>query len=95
MTRQEFEKLQNELESSEYSIKEFMSLKNIPIHQYYYWRRKYSAEMEFSSSDGFVQIARDQEQRSDVRLEYPNGVVLNLQSYPGSKALLELINNRS
>ncbi len=94
MTRQEFEQLQNELESSQNSIKEFMSLKSIPIHQYYYWRRKYTAEMEFDTSESFMEITRDQERRSDVRLEYPNGVVLNLQSYPGSKALLELINTR-
>lgn len=95
MTRQEFEQLDNELESSEKSIKEYMILKGIPIHQYYYWRRKYSAELELGASDGFVEITTDQRHRSDVRLEYPNGVVLNLQNYPGSKVLLELINSRS
>lgn len=94
MTRQEYEQLQSELESSDNSIKEFMGLKSIPIHQYYYWRRKYSAVIDFESPNGFVEITSDQKLRSDVRVEYPNGVVLNLQSYPGTKALLELINTR-
>jgi hypothetical protein len=92
MTKQEFEFMQNELESSGQTLKEFMAFKGLAIHRYYYWKKKYSDEFQQSSGQNFIQLAADNDNNSGVRLEYPNGVVLNLRVHPGNKSLLELIN---
>lgn len=90
MTKQEFETLQMEIESSPMSIKDFMSSKSLPVHRYYYWKKRHMGE-ESINSKGFIQIQTKHE-APIIKVEYPNGVTLNLHSYPGTKALLKLIN---
>jgi len=95
MTKQEFEQLQSELESSDKSIKDFIAEKGMPVHQYYYWKKRYSSSSVRESKNEFIQINTDQQSNSILKIEYPNGVALNFQSYPGTKALLKLIKNKS
>ncbi|MBK8956374.1 MAG: hypothetical protein IPM34_12600 [Saprospiraceae bacterium] len=54
--------------------------------------KKYSDEYIEKQSSGVIQLSASHSNDSGIRLEYPNGVVLNLRTYPGNKALLELIN---
>ncbi|MGB5025239.1 MAG: hypothetical protein WBO44_07815 [Saprospiraceae bacterium] len=95
MTKQEFEHLNIELESSGMSLKSFMANRGLPIHQYHYWRKKYSLKDPSKSKNKFIQIGSIQPPNSIIRLEYPNGVVINFQSDPGSETLLKLINAKS
>ena len=90
MTKQEFEQLQGELLSSGKSIKEFIAGCGMPLHQYYYWKKRHG-NSELKHSNKFVQIGSEEPLKSLIRLEYPNGVVINFQSYPGAKTLLKLI----
>ena len=92
MTKQEFDQFNNEMEASGMSLKSFMAEKGLPMHQYYYWKKKYNVTEASNQTNGFIQIGSGQPQNSTIRLEYPNGVVINFQSYPGSKTLLKLIN---
>jgi hypothetical protein len=91
MTRQEFDQLSKELLASGMSQKSFISERGLPLHQYYYWKKKYG-NTEQKSSNKFIQIDSAESLNSEIRLEYPNGVVLNLQSSPESKILKKLIN---
>lgn len=91
MTKQEFEQLQEDLLSSGKSIKHFIAERDLPLHQYYYWRKRYG-NIESKQSNKFIQIGSVEPLNSEIRLEYPNGVVINFQSSPGSKALRKLIN---
>lgn len=93
MTKQEFEQLQEELLSSGKSIKDFIAERDLPLHQYYYWRKRYGS-IELKQSNKFIQIGPVTALNSEIRLEYPNGVVINFQSNPGSKVLLKLINSK-
>jgi len=90
MTKQDFEKLQEELLSSGKSIKEFISGCGMPLHQYYYWKKRHG-NSEPKHSNKFIQIGSVESFNSEIRLEYPNGVSINFQSNPGSKILLKLI----
>lgn len=94
MTKQEFEQFSIEMEASGMSLKNFMTEKGLPIHQYYYWKKKYNLTETSNQTKGFIQIGSEQPLNSTIRLEYPNGVVINFQSYPGSKALLKLIKSK-
>lgn len=91
MTKQEFEQFNNEMEASGMSLKSFMIDRGLPIHQYYYWKKKYGLKEASNQTKGFIQIGSEQHLNSTIRLEYPNGVVINFQTYPGSKTLLKLI----
>lgn len=93
MTKQDFELLQEELLSSGKSIKHFIAERDLPLHQYYYWRKRY-ANIESKQSNLFIQISSSGSLNSEIRLEYPNGVSINFQSNPGSKTLLKLINSK-
>lgn len=95
MTKQEFEVLHSELESSGNSIKEFMTMKGLPVHRYYYWKKRYTIVEPDGMENDFIQLSPGLNLNSVVRLEYPNGVILNFQSYPGAKALRKLIKNKS
>ena len=91
MTKQEFEQFNNEMQASGMSLKNFMTDRGLPIHQYYYWKKKYNLTEAPNQTNGFIQIGSGQAPNSTIRLEYPNGVVINFQSYPGAKTLLKLI----
>ncbi len=91
MTKQEFEQLSIEMEASGMSQKSFITERGLPLHQYYYWKKKYG-NSEQKPSNKFIQIDSVESLNSEIRLEYPNGVVLNIQSSPGSKILRKLIN---
>lgn len=91
MTKQEFIQLNEELLSSGKSIKEFIASRGMPLHQYYYWKKRHG-NSESKHSNKFVQIGSEEPLNSALRLEYPNGVVIHFQSNPGSKKLLKLIN---
>ena len=93
MTKQEFEQLQEELLSSGNSIKQFIAERDLPFHQYYYWRKRYG-NSESKHSNKFIQIGSVESSNSEIRLEYPNGVSINFKSNPGSKTLLKLINSK-
>ncbi|MGB3227083.1 MAG: hypothetical protein WBB02_03840 [Saprospiraceae bacterium] len=82
MTKQEFEQLSIELEASGMSLKSFMANRGFPIHQYHYWRKKYSLTEPSKPKNGFIQIGAIQHPNSTIRLEYPNGVVINLVGDP-------------
>ena len=92
MTKQEFESMKIQLESSSQTLKEYLAIRGLAIHRYYYWKRKYSDEVQHKADQSFIELSGDHELGSLVRLEYPNGVVLNLKVHPGNKSLLELIN---
>ena len=94
MTKQEFEQFNIEMEASGMSLKNFMTERGLPIHQYYYWKKKYNLKEASNQTNGFIQIGSGHAPNSTIRLEYPNGVVINFQSYPGSKTLLKLINSK-
>jgi hypothetical protein len=93
MTKQNFDQLQENLLSSGKSIKEFIAEYGMPLHQYYYWKKRHG-NSESKHSNKFIQIGSAESLSSEIRLEYPNGVVINFQSNPGSKTLLELINSK-
>jgi hypothetical protein len=95
MTKQEFEQLQSDLESSGKSIKDFITEKGMPVHQYYYWKKRHNNSAARENKSEFIQISSDQQLSSTLRIEYPNGVTLNFQSYPGIKTLRKLIKNKS
>ena len=92
MTKQEFEQFNIEMQASGISLKSFMTERGLPMHQYYYWKKKYNLTEASNQTNGFIQIGSGQSPNSKIRLEYPNGVAINFQSYPGSKTLLKLIN---
>jgi len=92
MTKQEFDQLQMELEVSGKSLKSFMADKELPIHRYYYWRRKYNISDYLNQTDRFIRIGAMEQTNLAIRLEYPNGVVINFQANPGPETLLRLIN---
>ena len=94
MTKQEFELLFSELEESGKSIKDFMADKKLPVHRYYYWKKRYNGINSQDQSNEFIQIGPGQSINSIIRLEYPNGVAISFQSNPGTKALLKLINRK-
>jgi hypothetical protein len=94
MTKQEFDQLQNELEMSGKTLKSFMVGKELPIHQYYYWKKKYYTRDDLNQTGRFIRIGSLEQTNAAIRLEYPNGVTLNFQSYPGSETLLSLINSK-
>lgn len=95
MTKQEFEQLKIELETSGMSLKSFMATKGFPIHQFHYWRKKYCLKEPSKSKNEFIQIGSIQPPNSTIRLEYPNGVTINFHSNPGSETLLKLINSKN
>ena len=94
MTRQEFEQFNQELQTSGMTQIAFMASKGLPIHRYYYWKKKYSNHSGPEDTKSFIQIGSSNLANSSIRMEYPNGVVINFQSYPGSKALLKLIKSK-
>lgn len=81
MTKQEFDQLQIEMELSGKSLKSFMASKELPVHQYYYWRKKYNMTEASNLPNGFVHLGPSQQVVLAIRLEYPNGVTINFQ-YP-------------
>lgn len=93
MTKQEFDQLNEELLSSGKKIKDFIGERGMPLHQYYYWKKRYG-NSEPKHSNKFIQIGSAESLNSEIRLEYPNGVVINFQSNPGSKKLLKLIKSK-
>ena len=93
MTKQEFDQLNVELLSSGKRIKEFIGERGLPLHQYYYWKKRYG-NSETKQSNKFIQVGSLEALNSEIRLEYPNGVSINFQSNPGSKTLLKLINSK-
>jgi len=95
MTKQEFDQFQIEMELSGKSLKSFMASKELPVHQYYYWRKKYNKEEASNLPNRFVQLGPSQQVDSAIRLEYPNGVAINFQANPGSETLLKLINSKN
>ena len=94
MTKQEFDQFNVEFEESGMTLKGFMTTKGIPMHRYYYWKKRYNHLDTPVDSKGFIQIDPGQQANSVIRLDYPNGVSINFQSNPGTKALLKLINNK-
>lgn len=93
MSKQEYEQIKEELQTSGKSIKEFIAERGMPLHQYYYWRKRYG-NAEVRQPNKFIQISSSGSLNSEIRLEYPNGVSINFQSNPGSKTLLKLINSK-
>jgi hypothetical protein len=91
MTKQEFEQFNIDLELSGMTIKSFMSNKGLPLHRYYYWKKKYNEADASNQASGFIQIGAGQQTNSTIRIEYPTGVVINFQLNPGTKTLLKLI----
>ncbi|HRG69821.1 MAG: hypothetical protein JNL65_11540 [Saprospiraceae bacterium] len=79
MTKQEFEQLNIELDASGLTLKSFMENRGFPIHQYHYWRKKSNSKDLSKSKNKFIQIGSIQSINSPIRLEYPNGVVINFQ----------------
>jgi hypothetical protein len=92
MTKQEFEQFNIELQASGKTIRDFMTVKGLPIHRYYYWKKKYNLVDLPEVTKGFIQIGPGQQAKYIMRLEYPNGVTINFQSFPGAKTLVKLIN---
>jgi len=92
MTKQEFEQFNIELEASGQTLRSYMDAKGLPIHRYYYWKKKYTIVDLPEQPSGFIQIGPGEQAKYTMRLEYPNGVVISFQSYPGSKTLLKLVN---
>lgn len=67
MTKQEFEQLKIELETSGMSLKSFMATKGLPIHQFHYWRKKYCLKEPSKSKMNLfkLDLSNHQIQQSD------------------------------
>lgn len=93
MTRQDFERLKQDYDEGTKNFKDYLVDNNIPVQQYYYWRRRFSKD-QIESSNEFVNITSKINQNisiSDVELTYPNGIRVCFRIYPRSKAILDLI----
>ncbi len=92
MTKEDFRRLQEDHKNSNVSLKNYLTEKNISVPQYYYWKKKFEHN-PFESSGQFVNITskiRENQESSEVVLQYPNGIKIIFRNYPGSKTLLEL-----
>ncbi|MCC6814870.1 MAG: hypothetical protein IT267_00480 [Saprospiraceae bacterium] len=95
MTKEEFENFQKDYKVSSLSLKRYLMGKGISSPQYYYWKKKY-CNNAIKHSGKFINITsgiKEIAEFSEVVLEYPCGIKINFKKYPGSKTLLELIQN--
>lgn len=95
MTGEEFKLLKEGYQNSSQNLKDYLAEKGIPIAHYYYWKKKIENK-PLESHSQFVNITSKISPNlssSELEVIFPNGVRINFRNYPGSKTLLDLIQN--
>lgn len=94
-----FKELQSRIKASGKKLSHFLKESGIPLHQYYYHKRK-SEQIEDTGSIEFIEIKESGEvetvnapefQISQVIVEYKNGVKLHIQNPLTRESLIEIL----
>ena len=93
--RQEMSTLIRKWKKNGSNAREFCEQHDLSIHAFYYWLRKFKREE--SSGSGFVPVeirgsGSNPAEKGEIRIEYPNGVLLTVDSSVKISRIKALIN---
>jgi hypothetical protein len=66
-----------EQEQSSFTVKAFCTLKHIKLSTFHYWGKKYK---QAGATKGFIPIVPGSFNNAAIRLSYPNGVNIHLET---------------
>ena len=93
--RQEMFSLIRKWKSNGSNAQEFCDQHDLSIHTFYYWLRKFKREE--SARSGFIPVEIQESgghpmRKGEIRIEYPNGVLLTVDSSVKISRIKALIN---